>query len=90
MIRALISAFEIQPVELIRAALQELLGRQMLQRMDDDVVGFDRIGNRRDGAVGRGDVLRQIVDHPIRDIFDAVEAQQIEGFLGFGQARAFP
>ena len=38
----------------------------------------------------RCDVLRQIVDHPVRDIFDAVEAQQIEGFLGFGQPRAFP
>src|SRR6201998_2868673 len=43
-------ALEIQPVELIGAALEKLLGRQVLQRMDDDVVGFHRIGHGRDGA----------------------------------------
>jgi hypothetical protein len=42
----------------------------MLQRMDDDIVGFDRIGDCGYGAVRRGDVLRQIVDHPVRDILD--------------------
>jgi len=51
---------------------------------------FDRIRDRCDGAVGRGDILRQVVDHPIRQIFDAIEAQQIEGLFGFGEAWALP
>src|SRR6267142_2008704 len=33
-------ALEVQPVELIGTALQKLLGRKMLQRMDDDIVGL--------------------------------------------------
>ena len=84
------SAFQVEPIELIRATLQELLGRQMLQCMDDDIVGLDRIGDRRDGPVRRGNILWQIVDYPVRHIFDAVEAQEIEGFLGLREARAFP
>ncbi|OIQ63374.1 hypothetical protein GALL_550850 [mine drainage metagenome] len=83
-------ALEVQPVELIGAALEELLGRQMLQSVDDDIVGFHRIGDCRHRAVWRRDVLRQVVDHPVRQIFDAVEAQQIERLVVFGQARAFP
>ena len=62
----------------------------MLQGVDDDVVGLDRIGDGGDGAVRGGDILRQVVDHPVRDIFDAVEAEQIERVFGFGQARTFP
>ena len=62
----------------------------MLQRVDDDIVGLYRVGNGRYGAVRRCDILRQIVDHPVRQIFDAIEAQKVDGFLGFGEARAFP
>jgi len=62
----------------------------MLQGVDDDVVGLHRIGNGGDGAVRGRNILRQIVDHPVRQIFDAVEAQQIDGLLGLGQARTFP
>jgi hypothetical protein len=40
--------------------------------------------------VRRGDVLRQIVDHPVCDILDTVEAKQIKGVLGLGEAGAFP
>ena len=40
----------------------------------DDIVGFHRVGNGRDGAVRRHNILREIVDHPVRQIFDAVEA----------------
>ena len=38
--------------------------------MDDDVVGFHRIGNRRHHAVRRCDILRKIVDHPVGEIFN--------------------
>jgi hypothetical protein len=62
----------------------------MLQRVDGDILGFDRTGDRGDGAVRRGDVLRQIVDHPVRDILDTVQAKQIEGLFGLGEAGAFP
>jgi len=62
----------------------------MLQRMDDDIVGFYRIGDCGYGAVRRGDVLRQIVDHPVHDILDTAEAKQIKGLLGLGEAGAFP
>jgi hypothetical protein len=86
----IVGAFEIEAIELVGAALQELLGWQMLKRVDDDVVGLHRIGDGGDGAVRRRDVLRQIVDHPVGDIFDAVEAEQVQRFLGFGEARAFP
>ena len=90
MIRALVCPLKVQTVELIGTALQELLGRQMLQRMDDDVVGFDRVWYRRDGAMRRCDILGEIVDHPISHVFDAVEAQEIEGFIRLRQTRTFP
>ena len=40
MIRALVAAFKVQPVELIGAALEKLLGGKVLQRVDDDIVGL--------------------------------------------------
>ena len=65
---------EVQAVELIGTALEKLLGRKVLQRVNDDVVGLYRVWNGRDGAMGRRDILRKIVDYPVRDVFDAVEA----------------
>jgi hypothetical protein len=61
----------------------------MLQCVNDDVVGFDRIGDGGDGAVRRRDILRKVVDHPVGDILNAVETQQVDRFLGFRQARTF-
>ena len=58
--------------------------------MDDDVVGLNGIGDRRDGAMSRCDILRKIVDHPVRHIFDATETQQVQRILGFRQTGAFP
>ena len=37
----------------------------------------------------RRNFLRQIVDHPVCDILDAVEAQQIERFLRLGETGVF-
>jgi len=34
----------------------------------------------RHGAVRRCDILRKVVDHPVRQIFDAVERNSIDGF----------
>ena len=67
--------FKIETIELIGAALQKLLGRKVLQCVNYDIVRLHRVGNRRDRAVRGSDVLRKIVDYPIRHIFDAVEAQ---------------
>ena len=58
----------------------------MLQGVDDDVVGLNRIGNGSDGAVRRRDILRQIVDHPVRHIFDAIEAKQIDALFDVATA----
>ena len=41
-------------------------------------------------AVRRFNFLRQIVNHPVRNVLDAVGTEQIEGLVGFGEARAFP
>ena len=76
--------------ELVDAPLQELFGRQVLESMDHDVVGLHRIGNGGDGTVRRGDVLWQVVDHPIGNVFEAVEPQEVERRLGLGEARALP
>ena len=62
----------------------------MLQSEDDYVVCLDSVGNRRDDAVRRFNFLRQIVYHPVRNVLDAVGTEQIEGLVGFGEARAFP
>src|SRR5260370_21905504 len=62
----------------------------MLQRVDDDIVGFDRVWYRRDGAMRRRDILGEIVDHPISHVFDAVKAQEIEGLIRLRQTRTFP
>jgi hypothetical protein len=52
--------FRIETIELIDAAPRELLGREMLQCVDDYVVRLDGVGNRRDDAVRRLNCLRQI------------------------------
>jgi hypothetical protein len=65
-------ALKVQPVELIGTALQKLLGGKILQRMDDNIICLHRIWNCRDCAVGRCDILGKIVDHPVRQILDAV------------------
>ena len=57
---------------------------------DGDVVGLDRVGNCRDLAKRCADRLRQVIDHPIGDVFDAVLAQKIEGLVSLGQTGAFP
>src|SRR4030088_3256826 len=62
----------------------------MLQCEDDYVVCLDSVGNRRDDAVRRFNFLRQIAYHPVRNVLDAVGTEQIEGLVGFGEARAFP
>ena len=36
------------------------------------------------------DVLREIVNDPVGDVFDAIEAQEIESFLRLREAWAFP
>ena len=62
----------------------------MRERVDDDIVGFDGVGDCGDGSVRARNFLRRIVNHPVCDILDAVEAQQIKSFLGLGKTGAFP
>ena len=41
-------AVEVEPVELVAAAAEDLVGRLLLDGADDDVVDLDRVGNRDD------------------------------------------
>ncbi len=86
----IVGALEVEPVELVGAAAQELIGCQMLQRVDNDVVGLHRIGNGRNGSVRGLDILRKIIDDPVCDILDPVQAEEIKGLAGLGQPGTLP
>ena len=58
--------------------------------MHGNIVDFDRIGNRRNHAVGCIDFLRQVIDDPVRDIFHTRFAQEIERLFRFRKSRTFP
>ena len=86
----IVGTLGIQPVELVGAAGQKLVRPVTLQGINGDIIGFDGIGHCRDTAKGRRRCLWQVVQHPVRHIFDAGLAQQIKRGLCFRQARAFP
>ena len=86
----ILRAFDIQLIELSLPPVQELTCGMTLQGMHNDVVGLDCVGDCGDHAMGRLDVLRQIVNHPISHVIHPMFAQEIERVFGFRQTGTFP
>ena len=78
-------ALEVEAVELIPPAAQDLVRRLLLDGADDDVVDLDGVGHRDHAAGARLERHRLLVHHPVGDIFDAGFGQQVERLVGLGQ-----
>jgi len=62
----------------------------VLEGVDGDVVGFDGVGDGGDRAFWGVDGFGEVVDHPVGDVLDAVLGEEVERFVGLGEAGAFP
>jgi hypothetical protein len=83
-------AVDVEPVELVATALEDLVGTLLLYGADDDVVDLDRVGHGDDLAVRGPERQRLLVHHPVGDVFDAGFGQQVERLVGFGETGTFP
>ena len=83
-------ALRVQPLELVDGAAIEAVRGELLQDVHRDVVGLEGIGDRDERSGPGLDHHRLVVEHPVRDVQDALLAEQVGRLVRLGQTRALP
>ena len=86
----LLQAFASEQTQGVGQALEHFIGGVFLHRANDGVIDFQVVGQGHERAVLGAHPMRHIVNHPVKDIFDALLFQNVGCVVRFAKAWAEP